>query len=204
MINIKEAEPQYYSPTNMVMKNGDIISAWRASNGESECYTITDTNNVLNNDDIIGWNLCTDLSTIKFKHYRLLNDNVQRALKELNLPLYQSMVERGTDKLDRDFYFIEFDNLVVGYMITTNNFTPYQENGVLKYDSIHINQLELLPAFKGNRLINIILGKFGLVKNVKNPDIRVITMVGKNDYLTLYYESIGFINGENGVLYKKI
>ncbi len=201
-IKIEDESPEYYTTVKVRVKNGSIINAWRASDGENEMYTITGSDVILAYDTIIEWQIIERHEYIHFNEYNLRDDSVQAFLKSNELPLYKDMVKRGTDKMDRVFYFILWERTVIGYIITTTNYVPYEENGTLKYDGVHINQIELLTKYKGGGFGADAIKVLGL--KVKSDIINKLTLVGKNDYLTLYYKSIGFTEATNGILYKII
>jgi len=201
-VKIKDEAPQYYETVSIRQRDGHIVNAWRASDGENDIYTVTGTDITLDCDMVIEWKPIPRYEYISFTKYNLRDDNVQAFLKSNEFPLYRDMVKRGTDQMDRIFYFILFQGNVIGYMVTTTNSIAHEEQGYLKYDAVHIHQIELLSDFKGNGFGADAIKALGI--QLKSDTINKVSLVGKNDYLTLYYKSIGFSSGETGVLYRKI
>ena len=140
--------------------------------------------------------------SITLTKHKLTDDNIQELLLSRNLPLFQEMVERGTSKLDRITWLVHYNNEIIGYIVTTENFIPYEENKTLKYDALHINSIELFPEYRDKGLGAKSIKELELY--VKSEVVNKLTIVGKNDYLTLYYQSIGFNECENGVLCRAI
>lgn len=54
-IKLTESIPDYYKVINLKLKTGEIVTAWRASDGENEIYTIYNSDKIIPNNDIYGW-----------------------------------------------------------------------------------------------------------------------------------------------------